>query len=74
MKITSIKSGYVTDGKKWLVQIADDTKFGFSLHDDEQSWPGGIGAFSGGEWKLVPENEVPEETKEILGWILEELA
>lgn len=72
MNSTSIKSGYVTDGKRWLVQIADDTKFGFSLHNDDQSWPGGFGAFTGCKWKLVPEKDVPDKVKESLGWILED--
>lgn len=67
-----IKAGYVTNGTKWLVQVPDDTKFGFSLHDEDQAWPGGFGAFYGGQWKLVPAEKVPAIIKIRLGWILEQ--
>jgi hypothetical protein len=72
MNKTSIKAGYVTNGTKWLVQVPDDTKFGFSLHDENQTWPGGFGAFYGGQWKLVPAEKVRAIIEIRLGWILDQ--
>lgn len=66
-----IKLGYVKTAEGTiLVQVPDDSRWGFYLADDEQSWPGGIGIAS--EWELVPEDEVPEADRERLRWIVED--
>lgn len=68
---THVKSGYVKTNKgSFLVQTQEDNAWGFSLHDDDQSYPGGFGVAT--EWELVPESQVPEEEKERLGFILED--
>ncbi len=65
-----VKAGYVkTNDGSYYVQTPEDNQWGFSLHSDDQSWPGGFGL---GEWELVDENDVPEPVKEELGFILEE--
>lgn len=48
-----MKPTYVITGTGTiLVQRPDQTSFGFSLHDDDQSWPGGIGCAT--EWTAIP--------------------
>ena len=59
-----------TDDGVFLVQIYHDGVFGFALADDDQVWPGGIGAAS--SWEVVPETEVPEDVRRRLGWLLQE--
>jgi hypothetical protein len=66
----AIESGYVTDGKRWAIQIPADNQWGFVLETDDQSFPGGHGLF--GEWQLVPQASVPAAVVEELGWILDE--
>jgi len=52
----------------YLVQVPDETAFGFSLCDDEQSWPGGFGIAS--EWTAVTPDEVPMDVRERLAYLL----
>jgi hypothetical protein len=67
---TQVQNGYVkTTNGEFYVQTAENNQWGFSLHSDDQSWPGGFGV--AGEWVLVPESEVPEAVKEQLGFMLE---
>lgn len=63
---------YVTDGKGYfLVQVEDNTQFGFSLLDDDQAWPGGFG--SGMQsWHYVPKSAVPRKVRRRLDFLLEE--
>ena len=58
-----------TDTNMVLVQVPDDNEFGFSLCDDDQSWPGGFGVAR--RWEIIPESEVPDEDRERLGWIFD---
>ena len=68
-----VPNGYVrTADGTILVQLADNSQHGFSLHDDEQSWPGGFGIAR--EWTLIPASEVSAEDQARLGWILEQAA
>lgn len=57
-----------TDGR-YLVQVPADNQWGFSLCDDDQSWPGGHGVAS--EWEAVTPDQVPAEEQKRLGWLLE---
>jgi hypothetical protein len=72
--MTTIHKGYVQITKdgvnfgKWLVQTPEENQWGFSLHDDDQSWPGG---FPFSEWRAVPEAKVPQNVKNSLGWLLD---
>lgn len=66
--MTQVEAGYVrTDDGNYLVQLPTGNAFGFVLADDDQTWdfPPCRG------WELVPEDEVPEDVKERLGWLLE---
>jgi hypothetical protein len=60
-----------TDDGRYLVQVPDpESRFGFSLADEDQTWDGGFGIARW--WRVVPENRVPKRVKERLGWLLEE--
>jgi hypothetical protein len=63
-------AGFVTDGKSWLVQLPANNDHGFVLCDEEGSWPGGEGAPIG-TWALAPGDEVPEDVRERLGYLLD---
>lgn len=62
--------GYVrTDTGEIMVQIPDsESRFGFYLANEEQSWDGGIGIAA--SWEAISKSDVSEEDKERLGWIL----
>lgn len=63
---------YVTDGKgNYLVQVEDDTQFGFSLLSDDQSWPGGFGS-GWTTWQCVTKTAVPRRIRKQLDWLFEE--
>jgi hypothetical protein len=68
--VTALHRGYVrTERGSVLVQLPDDTTFGFSLHSDDQSWPGGLGVDS--EWEALNESDVSAQDRARLGWLLE---
>jgi hypothetical protein len=49
---TSVYRGPVlTDTGYVLIQWPDENRWGFSLHDDDQTWPGGLGPWS--EWEVI---------------------
>ena len=72
--MATVQTGYVigSDGKIY-VQVRDNSQFGFSICDDDQSWAGGIGL---GNWTLIASNDsrITDEDRERLGWILDEQA
>jgi hypothetical protein len=74
MMTSTPKAAYVVTAQgEILVQVADpDSRWGFYLADDDQSWDGGIGAAS--EWEIVPDDDprITPEIREQLGWILDE--
>lgn len=69
--MTDIYQGYVRNDSTGsiLIQVKDSSnKFGFYLCDDEQSYD-----FPPiGSWSPVTEENVPEEIKAQLAWVLEE--
>ena len=56
-----------TNTGRILVQVPDETEFGFSLCDGEQSWPGGFGIAS--DWTAISPSEVPAEIRARLHFI-----
>jgi len=66
-----IVDGYVrdTDTGEYLIQKKEDNRWGFSLFDDEMSYPGGFGKSS--NWECVSEDDVPSTIVDSLGWILD---
>ena len=67
-----MNSSYVTDGKgNYLVQVEDDTQFGFSLLSDDQIWPGGFGSGLT-SWQCVAKTEVPRRIRKQLDWLFED--
>lgn len=62
--------GYVKIGGQIFLQIL--TAEGFEIVDDDQTWENGHGIADGKEIVPLEEDEVPEEEKERLGWILAE--
>jgi hypothetical protein len=73
--VSAVESGYVRSGNTWLVQVSDqDSRWGFYLASDDQTWDGGFGALpNGAEWEAVSLDEVPPEVQERLSWILDEV-
>ena len=66
-----IHTGYVvTENSTILVQIPDESRWGFSLADDDQTWPGGFGIAA--EWEPIDDDDqrVTDEIRERIGWIL----
>ena len=67
----TLYTGYVrTKDGTYLVQVPDDSQWGFALADDDQSWPGGFGW---GEWTAVAAAAVPPKVRARLGWLLDNL-
>ena len=62
---------FVTDGTSFLVQIPAENAWGFVLADEDQTWPGGFGSGMT-TWRVASQDEVPQEVRERLGWLLEE--
>ena len=61
---------FITDGSgNYLVQMDDDSQFGFSLADDYQAWAGGFGS-GWRSWTAVAPEDVPEEERARLGFLL----
>ena len=64
----------ITNTGRILVQVPDpDSRWGFHLADDDQTWDGGLG--SGAQsWEVIPDDDprITEDIRERLGWILEE--
>lgn len=70
--MNAIKEGFVaTDSGLILVQKADNGRWGFSLHDDDQCWPGGFGIAR--EWTLLAPDDprITPADHERLDWILD---
>jgi hypothetical protein len=71
----AVQPGFVlgSDGRIY-VQVPADNQWGFSICDDDQSWPGG---FSSGleSWTLLANDDqrITEDDRERVGWILDEL-
>lgn len=74
MATETIKADYVvTEKGEILVQIPNpESRWGFYLADEDQSWDGGFGIAS--EWHLIADDDprITEEIREQLGWILDE--
>lgn len=66
-----VEKGFVTDGTHFLVQIPSENQWGFSLADDDQTFPGGFGSGMT-SWRIVPAEQVPTEDRERLEWMLTE--
>lgn len=66
----SIHEGFIqSDDGRFFVQIRDENaRFGFRVLDDEQSYE--VPPFK--TWKAVAIDEVPEDDRERLRWILED--
>jgi len=63
--------GYVrTRSGSVLLQLPAANHWGFVLCDDELSWPGGFGWE---EWEPIADSEVPEDIRQRLHWLLEEV-
>jgi hypothetical protein len=63
--------GYVrTRSGSILLQLPAANHWGFVLADDEQSWPGGFGWES---WEPIADSEVPEDIRQRLHGLLEEV-
>ena len=58
-----------TDDGTYLVQLVDDSPWGFSLYSSDQSWPGGCGIAV--TWETVNASKVPEEVRSALDWLLD---
>jgi len=62
----------ITNKNQILVQAADDdSQFGFSLHDDDQTWPGGLGIAA--EWTAIDRDDprITPEDHARLDWLLD---
>lgn len=74
MATETIQAGYViTEDGTILVQVPNpDSRWGFYLADEDQSWDGGFGIAS--SWDLIPDDDprVTDEIRDRLGWILDE--
>ena len=63
--------GYVrTRSGEFLLQLPAANPWGFVLADDELTWPGGFGIAD--TWTAVSDDEVPEDVRRRLHWVLEE--
>jgi hypothetical protein len=74
MSSTKIHTGYViTDTGTILLQIPDNNRWGFSIQDDDQTWPGGLGIAS--EWEVLKDTDprITDADRERLQWILDEV-
>ena len=63
------KTYVCTESGRYLVQVPDDSQWGFALCDDDQSWPGGFGIAS--EWTAIGADQVPAEVRAELDWLLD---
>lgn len=55
---------------EYLVQIPNNSQWGFALHDDDQCWDGGFNS-GASEWILVDRAEVPADVRERLDWLFD---
>jgi len=69
-EMSEVAKSYVTDGTSLFVQLPADNQWGFSIHDDDQEWPGGFGIFDNRKWWTVKLEDVPAEIRERLDWVL----
>lgn len=68
---TTTYCGYVIcENGLILVQTPDDNQWGFTIHSDDQSWPGG---FSIGSWTAIRDDDprISDLDRESLGWIID---
>jgi hypothetical protein len=55
-----------TDSGDYFVQVPDpDSRWGFYLADDDQTWDGGFGIAS--SWEAVKEEDLPADVRERFG-------
>lgn len=67
-----IQAGYVvTPEGDYYIQLPSDSRWGFTIYSDDQAWEGGFGG--PGPLRLVPDDDVPEEVRDTLGWIFDEM-
>jgi hypothetical protein len=66
--------GYVIidTGGVYVQLPAPESRWGFVLADDDQTWDGGFGLAA--EWEAVPDDDprVTDEDRERLSWLLDE--
>lgn len=68
MSASGIYTGYVADKSGNIyVQMGAENRWGFSIFDDDQEFPGG---FEIGEWTAIDAASVSEVERERLGWLL----
>ena len=58
-----------SDDGDWYVQIPAENEWGFSLCDEDQSWPGGFGA--GRVWQVIPAQKVPRAVRNRLDFLFD---
>jgi hypothetical protein len=67
----TVKAGYVqTDLGQILAQLPANNRWGFVLADDDQTWPGGLGAAK--EWEVLDDTDprITDADRERLSWLL----
>lgn len=69
---TTYRGFVITDRGNVLVQLPADNEWGFSLHSDDQEWPGGLGIAD--EWGGVDASDprITDDEREELFWLLDE--
>lgn len=70
--MNEIREGYVkTKSGQIMLQVADDNEWGFSIQDDDQTYPGGLDV---GEWELLADDDprITPADRERLAWILKD--
>jgi hypothetical protein len=76
MKMLTNKVLVKIDGSNQILIQADcDNQYGFSLYDDDQTFPGGFGVGGNITWSVIDEKDpdyqaLPERYKEWLQWEL----
>ncbi|MBU1655138.1 MAG: hypothetical protein KJ558_10000 [Gammaproteobacteria bacterium] len=60
---------FVKNGDRYLVQLDADNQFGFVLADEYDTWPGGFGSGMP-SWKAVETEDVPQEDRDRMEWLL----
>ena len=67
-----VYAGYVQDADgNYFVQLPAENTWGFTICDEDQSWPGGFGG-PRSPWTLIDPKNVPAHVRESLGSILDE--
>lgn len=62
----------ITDHDQILVQLPDTNKWGFTLVNEDQTWPGGWGI---DRWERLSDDDprIRDEDRKRLQWIFDEL-